>query len=329
MTYRLITRRTAMALAASAVSLFSVGTAAHAQGFPDRAITLVVPFAAGGSTDVVARVIAQKMGDDLGQQVIVENIAGAGGNLGADRVARAEPDGYTVLMGTVATHALNPLILKTKPYDPEKDFAPISLLVVVPNVLVVNPQLPVNTVAELVALLKAEPDKYAYASSGNGTPLHLSGELFKSMTGVSMQHVPYKGSGPALNDLLGNQVSIMFDNLPSSSGHIKSGTLRALGVTTAERASSFSDVPTIAETVPGYETYTWNALFAPTGTPTEAIDRLNAAAKKALADPGVAARMADFSAQIVASTPEELKTHVSEEIAKWGPVVKDANVQMD
>ncbi len=329
MTYRLITRRTAMALAASAVSLFSMGTAAHAQGFPDRAITLVVPFAAGGSTDVVARVIAQKMGDDLGQQVIVENIAGAGGNLGADRVARAEPDGYTVLMGTVATHALNPLILKTKPYDPEKDFAPISLLVVVPNVLVVNPQLPVNTVAELVALLKAEPDKYAYASSGNGTPLHLSGELFKSMTGVSMQHVPYKGSGPALNDLLGNQVSIMFDNLPSSSGHIKSGTLRALGVTTAERASSFPDVPTIAETVPGYETYTWNALFAPTGTPTEAIDRLNAAAKKALADPGVAARMADFSAQIVASTPEELKTHVSEEIAKWGPVVKDANVQMD
>ncbi|UHS58982.1 tripartite tricarboxylate transporter substrate binding protein [Agrobacterium vaccinii] len=329
MTYRLITRRTAMALAASAVSLFSVGTVAHAQGFPDRAITLVVPFAAGGSTDVVARVIAQKMGDDLGQQVIVENIAGAGGNLGADRVARAEPDGYTVLMGTVATHALNPLILKTKPYDPEKDFAPISLLVVVPNVLVVNPQLPVNTVAELVALLKAEPDKYAYASSGNGTPLHLSGELFKSMTGVSMQHVPYKGSGPALNDLLGNQVSIMFDNLPSSSGHIKSGTLRALGVTTAERASSFPDVPTIAETVPGYETYTWNALFAPTGTPTEAIDRLNAAAKKALADPGVAARMADFSAQIVASTPEELKTHVSEEIAKWGPVVKDANVQMD
>jgi tripartite-type tricarboxylate transporter receptor subunit TctC len=329
MTYRLITRRTAMALAASAVSLFSVGTVAHTQGFPDRAITLVVPFAAGGSTDVVARVIAQKMGDDLGQQVIVENIAGAGGNLGADRVARAEADGYTVLMGTVATHALNPLILKTKPYDPEKDFAPISLLVVVPNVLVVNPQLPVNTVAELVALLKAEPDKYAYASSGNGTPLHLSGELFKSMTGVSMQHVPYKGSGPALNDLLGNQVSIMFDNLPSSSGHIKSGTLRALGVTTAERASSFPDVPTIAETVPGYETYTWNALFAPTGTPTEAIDRLNAAAKKALADPGVAARMADFSAQIVASTPEELKAHVSEEIAKWGPVVKDANVQMD
>lgn len=329
MTYRDIKRRAALKLAASAISLLAISGAAHAQSFPERSITLVVPFAAGGSTDVVARVIAQKMGDDLGQQIVVENVAGAGGNLGADRVARAEPDGYTVLMGTVATHALNPLILKTKPYDPEKDFAPISLLVVVPNVLVVNPQLPVNTVAELVAMLKAEPDKYAYASSGNGTPLHLSGELFKSMAGVSMQHVPYKGSGPALNDLLGNQVSIMFDNLPSSSGHIKSGTLRALGVTTAERATSFPEVPTIAETVPNYETYTWNALFAPAGTPAEAVDRLNAAAKKALADPSVAARMADFSAKIVGSTPDELKTHVSEEIAKWAPVVKNANVQMD
>jgi len=177
--------------------------------------------------------------------------------------------------------------------------------------------------------LKAEPDKHAYASSGNGTPLHLSGELFKSMAGVSMQHVPYKGAGPALNDLLGNQISIMFDNLPSSSGHIKSGTLRALGVTTKERASSFPDLPTIAETVPGYETYTWNALFAPAGTSAEVVDKLNAAAKKALADPAVAARMADFSAKIVASSPDELKTHVAAEIAKWGPVVKDANVQMD
>ena len=329
MRHQLFNRRRVMALAASVASALTLGGTAQAQGFPERTVTLVVPFAAGGSTDVVGRVIAQKMGDELGQQVIVENIAGAGGNLGADRVARAEPDGYTILMGTVATHALNPLILKTKPYDPEKDFAPISLLVIVPNVLVVNPQLPVNSVAELIALLKAEPDKYAYASSGNGTPLHLSGELFKSMAGVSMQHVPYKGSGPALNDLLGNQVSIMFDNLPSSSGHIKSGTLRALGVTTAERASSFPDVPTIAETVPGYETYTWNALFAPKDTPKDVIDRLNAAAKKALADPSVAARMADFSAKIVGSTPDELKTHVTEEIAKWAPVVKDANVQMD
>lgn len=241
-----ITRRTGLALGFGVLA-FAVGASAAAADFPDRAITMVVPFAAGGSTDVVARIVAQKMSEDLGQQVIVQNVAGAGGNLGAGNVARAEPDGYTILMGTVATHALNPLILKSTPYDAEKDFAPISLLVVVPNVLVVNPELPAKTVQELIALLKAEPDKYSYASSGNGTPLHLSGELFKSMAGVSMQHIPYKGAGPALNDVIGNQVPIMFDNLPSSSSHIKAGTLRALAVTTAERAPSFPDVPTVAE----------------------------------------------------------------------------------
>lgn len=329
MALSLLKRRTALAFAMMATSALVFGGEAQAQEFPDRPVTLVVPFAAGGSTDVVARIIGQKMSDDLGQQVIVENVAGAGGNLGADRVARAEPDGYTILMGTVATHALNPLILKTKPYDPEKDFAPVSLLVLVPNVLVVNPELPAKNVEELLALLKAAPDQYSYASSGNGTPLHLSGELFKKMAGVSMQHVPYKGSGPALNDVIGNQVPIMFDNLPSSSGHIKSGTLKALAVTTKERAPSFPDVPTIAETIPGYETYTWNALFAPAGTPKEAIDRLNASAKKALADPAVAEKMNGFSATIVASTPDELAAHVKAELAKWGPVVKDANVQMD
>jgi tripartite-type tricarboxylate transporter receptor subunit TctC len=305
--------------------------AAQAQAaFPERPVTLVVPFAAGGSTDVVARVIAEKMSEDLGQQVVVQNVAGAGGSLGAGNVARAEPDGYTILMGTVATHALNPLILTSKPYDAEADFAPVSLLVLVPNVLVVNPELPAKSVEELLALLKAEPDKWSYASSGNGTPLHLSGELFKSMAGVTMEHIPYKGSGPALNDLLGNQVSIMFDNLPSSSTHIKAGTLRALAVTTAERAPSFPDIPTMAEAgLPGYETYTWNALFAPKDTPKEVVDRLNAAAVKAMADPGVAERMQEFSATIVASSPEELATHVKAEIAKWTPVVKDANVKMD
>lgn len=329
MKHTAFTRRAALALTGSALTLMSLGSAAQAQNFPNNTITLVVPFAAGGSTDVVGRVIAQKMGEILGQQVVVENVAGAGGNLGADRVARAEPDGYTILMGTVATHALNPLILKTKPYDPEKDFAPVSLLVVVPNVLVVNPQLPVNSVQELIDLLKKEPDKYAYASSGNGTPLHLSGELFKSMTGTAMQHVPYKGAGPALNDLIGNQISIMFDNLPSSSGHIKGKTLKALGVTTKERAPSFPDVPTVAETVPGYETYTWNALFAPAGTPPEAVAKLNEAANTALKDPKVVERMKEFSATIVGSTPEELGKHVTAELAKWGPVVKDANIQMD
>ncbi|MBA8881238.1 Bug family tripartite tricarboxylate transporter substrate binding protein [Phyllobacterium myrsinacearum] len=324
-----ITRRASLALGISILSAVTFGGLAQAQTFPDRVVTMVVPFAAGGSTDVVARVIANKMSDLLGQQVIVQNIGGGGGSLGAGNVARADPDGYTILMGTVATHALNPLILKTKPYDAEKDFAPISLLVIVPNVLVVNPELPAKSVQELVDLLKANPDKYSYASSGNGTPLHLSGELFKKMAGVSMQHIPYKGAGPALNDVIGNQVPIMFDNLPSSSSHMKGGTLRALGVTTKERAASFPDVPTIGETIPGYETYTWNALFAPAGTPPEVIAKLNESANKAMKDPAVIERMKEFSATIVGSTPDELASHVKAEIAKWTPVVKDANVQMD
>ncbi|MBD9652173.1 tripartite tricarboxylate transporter substrate binding protein [Ensifer sp. ENS09] len=330
MAFSHLTRRATLALGLMALTALPLGSTALAEGFPDRPITLVVPFAAGGSTDVVARIVAQKMSEDLGEQVIVQNVAGAGGNLGADNVARADPDGYTILMGTVATHALNPLILKTKPYDPEKDFAPISLLVVVPNVLVVNPELPAKNVAELLALLKAKPDEYSYASSGNGTPLHLSGELFKKMAGVSMQHIPYKGAGPALNDVIGNQVPIMFDNLPSSSSHINAGTLRALAVTTAERAPSFPDVPTVAEAgIPGYETYTWNALFAPANTPEPVVARLNEAANKALKDPAVVERMKEFSATIVGSTPEELQAHVKAELAKWTPVVRDANVQMD
>lgn len=311
----------------AAMALGLAGTAAAA--FPERQVTLVIPFAAGGSTDVVGRIVADKMSAALGQQVIVQNVGGAGGSLGAQQVAKADPDGYTILMGTVATHALNPLILKQKPYDPVADFAPVSLLVLVPNVLAVNPQLPVNTVQELIDLAKKEPGTLAYASSGNGTPLHLSGELFKSMAGVDITHIPYKGSGPALTDVLGNQVPIIFDNLPSASGHISSGKLRALGVTTKDRAPSFPDVPAIAETLPGYETYSWNALFAPAGTPPEAIEALNKAALAAMADPAVVERMKEFSASIVASTPEALAEHVKAEMAKWEPVVKEANVSLD
>ncbi|MEG4645729.1 Bug family tripartite tricarboxylate transporter substrate binding protein [Paracoccus sp. P2] len=317
-----ITRRL---LLGAAVALGLAGAAAAE--YPDRPITLVIPFAAGGSTDVVGRIVADRMSQELGQQVIVQNVGGAGGSLGAAQVAKADPDGYTILMATVATHALNPLILKQKPYDPVADFAPVSLLVLVPNVLAVNPELPVNTVQELIDLSKSEP--LAYASSGNGTPLHLSGELFKAMAGIDLTHIPYKGSGPALTDVLGNQVPIIFDNLPSASGHIASGKLRALGVTTAERAPSFPDIPAIAETLPGYETYTWNALFAPAGTPPEVVEALNKAALVAMADPAVAERMQEFSATIVASTPEELAEHVQAEMAKWEPVVRDANVSLD
>jgi len=319
------TRRAAIALCA----MLSAALPASAQGFPESPVTLVIPFAPGGSTDVVGRIIAERMAQELGQQIVVENRAGAGGSLGAGTVARAAPDGYTMLMATVATHALNPLILADKPYDPVADFAPISLLVVVPNVLAVNPELPVNNVQELIDLAKKEPGTLAYASSGNGTPLHLSGELFKSMAGVDIQHVPYQGSGPALTDVIGNQVPIIFDNLPSASAHIAGGALRPLGVTTTTRAPSFPDVPTIAETVPGYETYTWNALFAPAGTPPEVIERLNAAALATMADPAVVERMKEFSAEIVASSPDELAAHVAAEAAKWGPVVEEAGVRVE
>lgn len=309
----------------AAMTLALAGGAAAA--FPERAVTLVIPFAAGGSTDVVGRIVAERMSQELGQQVVVQNVGGAGGSLGAQQVAKADADGYTILMGTVATHALNPLILKQKPYDPVADFAPVSLLVLVPNVLAVHPDVPAQTVQELIDLAKSDP--LAYASSGNGTPLHLSGELFKSMAELDITHIPYKGSGPALTDVLGNQVPIIFDNLPSASGHISSGKLRALGVTTAERAPSFPDVPAIAETLPGYETYSWNALFAPAGTPAEAIEALNKAALTAMADPAVVERMGEFSASIVASSPEELAEHVAAEMTKWEPVVKDANVSLD
>ena len=319
-----LTRRATLALGALMLS-----AAPALAEFPDHPVTMVIPFAAGGSTDVVGRIVAEKMGNALGQQVVVQNVGGAGGSLGAGNVARADADGYTILMGTISTHTLNPLILKQKPYDPVKDFAPISNLVIVPNVLEVNPELPVHTVQELIDLAKKEPGQLAYASSGNGTPLHLSGELFKKMAGVDIIHIPYKGAGPALTDVLGNQVPIMFDNVPSSSGHIKSGKLRALGVTTKERIPSMPDVPAIAETIPGYETYTWNALFAPAGTPPEVIAKLHDAAVTAMKDPAVIERMKDFSAQIVASTPEELAAHVQKEVELWGPIVKEFNIQMD
>lgn len=328
MTATTFTRRAGLALIAALAPALALGQAAFAQsGFPDRPVTLVIPFAAGGSTDLVGRVVAERMSQELGQQIIVQNVGGAGGSLGATQVAEADPDGYTILMGTVATHALNPLILKEKPYDPVADFAPVSLLVLVPNVLAVHPDVPANTVQELIDLAKKEP--MAYASSGNATPLHLSGELFKSMAGVDITHIPYKGSGPALTDVLGNQVPMIFDNLPSASGHISSGKLKAIGVTTAERSPAFPDVPAIAETLPGYETYSWNALFAPAGTPPEVVAKLAEAAKAAMADPKVAEQMATFSATIVAGTPEELATHVAAEMAKWEPVVAGANVSMD
>jgi tripartite-type tricarboxylate transporter receptor subunit TctC len=314
--------------AALAASL--AGPSLGQSAYPERPITLMVPFPAGGSTDLVARVVAERMGTELGQPIIVENRGGAGGNIGSAAVAKADPDGYTILMGTVATHALNPALYRKMPYDAVADFAPVALLVVVPNVLVVNPDFPAKNVQELITLLKEKPGEYSYASSGNGTPLHLSGELFKTMAGVDMVHIPYKGAGPALIDVMGGHVPIMFDNLPSSTEHIRAGKLRGLAVTTAQRAPSMPDLPTVAESgLPGYETYTWNALFAPAGTPREIIDRLNTAARAAVADPKVQAKLQDVGAMPKGSTPEELASHVQAELAKWAPIVKASGAQID
>lgn len=322
--------RSAAALAgAGAIAAASLAGPAAAADYPTRPITMIVPFAPGGSTDLVARLVAAKMGDALKQQVIVENRGGAGGNLGASAAAKADPDGYTILMATVATHALNPALYKKLPYDAEKDFAPISLLVNVPNVLTVNPNFPAKTVQELIDLAKKDPGKYSYASSGNGSPLHLSGELFKKLAGVDLIHIPYKGSGPALVDVIAGQVPIQFDNLPSSVEHIKAGRLRALGVTTKERVASLPDVPAIGETLKGYETYSWNALFAPAGTPPEIIAKLHDAGVAAVNDPTVKAKLAESSAVVVGSTPEELAAHVKSELAKWAPIVKDSGAQID
>ena len=312
----------------AALALASVASPASA-AYPERPITLIVPFAPGGSTDLCARIIAQKMSEILGQQVVVENRGGAGGSLGAGVVAKADPDGYTILYATVATQALNPALYKKISYDPIKDFTPISLLVNLPNVLTVNPKFEAKTVQDLIDMAKKDPGKYSYASSGNGSPLHLSGELFKKLAGVDLIHIPYKGSGPALVDVIAVQVPIQFDNLPSSIEHIKAGRLRALGVTTAQRVPNLPDVPAIGETLKGYETYSWNALYGPANTPAEVVKRLHDAGVEAMKDEKVKQKLNDATAVIVGSSPEELAAFTKSEIEKWTPIVKESGAQID
>jgi tripartite-type tricarboxylate transporter receptor subunit TctC len=293
-----------------------------------RPITLVVPFAAGGATDVVSRIVGKRLGEKLGVSVIIENVAGAGGLVGAGRVSRASPDGTTLLMGTVATHAINPLMAKQPPYNPQTDFAPISLLATVPNVLLVGPGSKARTVADLIALLKAEPGRSSYGSSGVGTPPHLSGELFKTMTGVQMEHVPYRGGGPAMTDLIGGQIPILFDVLSGAASFIKAGSARALAVTTRERSPSFPDIPTIAESgLPGYETYTWNAVFGPAGLPGPIVEHLGQLLREVMAEPEIRHRLQELSAEPVGSSPADLAAQVKAELAKWEPVVLAAGLK--
>lgn len=304
--------------------------AAARSPFPALPITMVVPFPADGPVDRRARIVADKMSSNLGVPILVVNKDGLDGNQGVTSVARDDPDGYTILLGTEFTHALNPALHHDLPYDALADFAPISLLVTFPNVLLVNPQLPAQSVEELLGLLRAKPGAYSYASAGDGTPMHLAGELFKSVAGVEIVHVPYKSAGPALVDLLGNHVTMLFASLQESVSYLKDGRLRGLAVTTADRAPSMPDLPTMAEAgLPGYQTSSWDGLFAPAGTPPEVVARLNEAAVAALADPDLQGKLLEFGAMTVGSTPEALGAHVKDELAKWRPLTEAAGAQTD
>jgi len=324
-----VPKRRSLALAVAALALVPFAVQAQA-AFPSKALTIVVPFSAGGTTDILARVVGQYLSKDLGQPVIIDNRAGAGGNIGAQMVARAAPDGYTLLMGTVGTHAINQSLYKKMAFDPIKDFAPITRVALVPNLLVANPGQPYKSVKELIAYAKANPGKVSFASSGSGTSIHLSGEMFSQMAGVEMQHIPYKGSAPALTDLLGGQTAIMFDNMPSVIGHVKAGKLRPLAVTTPQRSPALPDVPTIAEAgVPGYSATSWFGLLAPASTPAPVIAKLNASILKALADPEVKKKMAEQGAEPHGEKPEQFAEFIRSETAKWGQTVKQSGATAD
>jgi tripartite-type tricarboxylate transporter receptor subunit TctC len=312
-------------LAALALT-FGAGLAA-AQGWPNKPIRLVVTFPSGGAPDILARLFGDKA--QLGQPIVVDNKPGAGGNIGADFVAKAPPDGHTLVVGTVGTHSINGALYAKMPYDMVKDFAPVAHLASGPNLLVVNNDLPVKTVAELIAYLKAHPNKLSFGSPGIGTSIHISGELFKSMTGTQMQHVPYKGRQFAIPDLVGGQIQLMFDNMPSALPMAKEGKIRALAQTTLKRSSAAPDIPTVAETVPGFEATTWFAMFAPAGTPREVVARLNAELKRVFALPDVVDKLKTLGLEPWISTPEELTRFQAAEIVKWAKVVKESGAKAE
>ena len=326
-------RATWPALVAAAMALVAGVAAPDASAqaaWPSKPIRIVVPFPPGGTTDILARAAAQKMAEAWKEQAVIDNRPGAGGNIGAELVAKAPADGYTMLMGTVGTHAINASLYAKMPYDHVKDFAPVILVAAVPNVMVVHPSVPAATVAEFIAWAKANPGKVNFASSGSGTSIHLAGELFKTQTGLAMTHVPYKGSAPAIADLIGGQVQVMFDNLPSALPQIRGGKLRALAVTSRERANALPDVPTVAESgLPGFEASSWFGLLAPTGTPREVVVRVNAEIARWLASSDAKDKLASQGAIAAGGTPEDFVSHIAAETAKWQKVVRESGAKVD
>ena len=313
-----------------ALALLAFASLARADDYPSRPIRFVVPYPAGGPLDTVARLLGQKVSESMKQPVIVDNRPGAGGNIGADFVAKAAPDGYTILMGAVATHAINPTLYSHIPYDPVADFMPVTQVASTPNVLVVNPSLPSKNVREFIAYAKANPGKLNFGSGSTGSAGHLAGELFKTMAGVDMTHVPYKGAGPAMQDLVAGQIQLMFDNLASSLGQIRAGKVRALAVTTAKRTSLAPDLPTIAESgLPGFDINTWFGVFVPAKTPQPIVDRLHAEFTRALAMPDVRQKMVDLGAEPVGSTPAEFAAYIRSEKDKYARVIKASGAKVD
>ncbi|TMJ87855.1 MAG: tripartite tricarboxylate transporter substrate binding protein [Alphaproteobacteria bacterium] len=321
-------RRDFLQLAAGAAALGIASTVASAQAYPTRPVHWIVSFTAGGPNDTVARIIGQYLSDRLGQQFVIENKVGAGGNIGMAAVLSSPPDGYTI--GFVApNNAINTTLYEKLPFDFVRDSVPVAGTMLLTNVMVVHPDVPAKTVAEFIAYAKANPGKINMASSGSGTSVHMSGELFKVMTGINMQHVPYRGSAPAMQDLLTNRVQVIFDNLPGSMAHIKAGTLRALGVTAGKRAEALPDVPTIGETVPGYEAVIWYGIVAPKGTPPEVVDTLNTAVNAVLADPQLKARLAALGGEPMPMTPAQFGKLIADETEKWAKVVKFSGAKAD
>jgi tripartite-type tricarboxylate transporter receptor subunit TctC len=303
---------------------------AHAQPYPSKSIRLICPFPPAGAVDIASRATANELSKILGQPVAVENKPGAGGNLGGAEAARSAPDGYTLFMTTSGIQAINPALYAKMPFDPNKDLAPVAPLVSLNNVLVVHPSVPVKTVADVIALVKKEPGKWNYASSGNGTSIHMSGAMFTQLTGTDILHIPYKGSGPAVTDLLAGQVKMMFDNIPSSLPHIKSGKLIAIATTGAKRDPTLPNLPTIAETgVKGYESGVWFGLAVPAATPKDIIARLNGAAQQAAKAPEFVKRMTDLGYNIIAGSADEMMAMNKAELARWAPIVKASGAKVD